>query len=107
MKMIIVLLLFVSVFRFTSAQTEPSDNAAAVREIKKEFLHAWNSYKEYAWGYDGVRPLSRQPYNWHASTLLLTPIDAFSTLKMMGFEHEANEAKKLILTRLSFNKDIT
>ncbi|MFZ4619632.1 MAG: glycoside hydrolase family 47 protein [Bacteroidota bacterium] len=76
-------------------------------EIKKEFLHAWNSYRKYAWGYDGIQPLTKTPYNWHESTLLLTPVDAFSTLKIMGLDREASEAQTLILNKLSFDKDIT
>lgn len=77
------------------------------QDVKNEFLHCWNAYKKYAWGNDGVRPLSNAPYNWHEESLLLTPIDAFSTMKMMGLEKEAAEAQQLIFSHLSFDKDIT
>lgn len=76
-------------------------------DVKKEFLHSWNSYKNNAWGSDGVQPLTKTPYNWHQSTLLLTPIDAFSTMKIMGLKKEAYDAQQLILSKLSFDSDIT
>src|SRR5437879_4025586 len=30
----------------------------AAREIRNEFLHAWNGYRRFAWGHDEVHPLS-------------------------------------------------
>ncbi|MFA6456797.1 MAG: glycoside hydrolase family 47 protein [Bacteroidota bacterium] len=82
-----------------------ADSLAA--EVKKEFLHCWKAYKDFAWESDGVLPLSKKPYNWHSKSLLLTPVDAFSTMKVMGLEKEANETQKLILTKLSFNHNST
>ena len=29
--------------------------------VKAEFLHAWNGYKQFAWGHDALKPLSKQP----------------------------------------------
>lgn len=79
---------------------------ATADAVKKEFLHAWKSYERFAWGSDGIQPLTGTPYNWHGSSLLLTPVDAFSTLKVMGLEKEAKEAQELIFTKLSFDQDI-
>jgi mannosidase alpha-like ER degradation enhancer 2 len=76
-------------------------------EVKQEFLHAWNGYKQYAWGMDGLRPLTRKGYNTDGQSLLLTPIDAYDTMLLMGLEKESEETKKLILSTLSFDKDIT
>ncbi|MBV8197907.1 MAG: glycoside hydrolase family 47 protein, partial [Candidatus Eremiobacteraeota bacterium] len=28
------------------------------QQVREEFLHAWNGYKRFAWGYDEVRPVS-------------------------------------------------
>lgn len=75
--------------------------------MKKEFLHAWTGYKTYAWGHDELLPLSRTYKDWYGQSLLLSPIDAFGTMKLMGLEKEAKEAKNLILTKLSFDKDIS
>ncbi|MEI7907766.1 MAG: glycoside hydrolase family 47 protein, partial [Bacteroidota bacterium] len=74
---------------------------ALANDVKKEFLHSWNAYKKYAWGSDGVQPLTKTPYNWHASPLLLTPVDALSTMHLMGLTKEAKKTEKLILSKLS------
>ncbi len=86
----------------TIAQERPVTAAA----VKKEFLHAWNAYKLYAWGHDALKPLSKKPHNWHAVSLLMTPVDAFDTMVLMGLRDEAAEAKRLILDSLSFDRDI-
>ena len=82
---------------------EPPVTAGAV---KAEFLHAWNGYKQYAWGHDALKPLSKQPHDWYSSSLYMTPLDAFDTMILMGLTDQAAEAKKLVLDSLSFDKDI-
>jgi hypothetical protein len=74
--------------------------------VKKEFVHAWNAYKKYAWGHDQLMPVTKRFKDWTAKSLLLTPVDAFSTMKIMGLEKEAAECKDLILSTLSFDEDI-
>lgn len=74
-------------------------------DVKAEFLHAWNGYKQYAWGSDALKPLSNSPQNWYAESLLMTPVDAFDTMLLMGLTKEAEETKELILTNLSFDKN--
>lgn len=76
--------------------------ATAVRE---EFLHAWNGYLEHARGHDALRPLSRSHRDWYDASLLMTPVDAFDTMLLMGLEEEAAEARALILEGLSFDHD--
>jgi len=83
---------------------EPSVTADAV---KAEFLHAWNAYKHYALGHDALKPLSKQPHDWYGTSLLMTPVDAFDTMLLMGLKDEAAEVKKIILDSLSFDKDIS
>jgi len=74
--------------------------------VRTEFLHAWNAYRRYAWGHDALKPLSRQPHDWYGTSLLMTPVDAFDTMVLMGLDAGAAEAKRLILDSLSFDKDI-
>lgn len=74
--------------------------------VKTEFLHAWNAYKQYAWGHDALRPLSKSYRDWYSAPLVMTPVDAFDTMKLMRLKKEADEAKLLIFERLSFRKDI-
>src|ERR1044071_2871029 len=63
------------------AQT-PNKKLAA--EVKAEFLHAWNGYKQYAWGHDDLKPLSKGFKDWYAEPLLMSPVDALDTMVVMG-----------------------
>jgi len=83
-------------------QPEPDPRAAVVREA---FMHAWSAYEQYAWGHDDVRPLSKEPHDWYAASLLMTPVDAFDTMLLMGLDSSAARAKELILSQLSFDQD--
>lgn len=85
----------------------PRQHPATADSVKAEFLHAWNAYKQYAWGHDALKPLSKQPRDWYGTSLYMTPVDAYDVLLLMGLKAEAAEAKKLILDSLSFNKNIS
>lgn len=74
--------------------------------VKQQFLHAWNNYVRYAWGHDELKPLSKKPYDWYGQSLLMTPVDALDTLVLMGLKPQADRDRKLIDTKLSFDKDI-
>lgn len=85
--------------------TLPSQAEMAER-VRSEFLHAWNGYRQYAWGHDELRPLSKTPFDWYGTSLLMTPVDALDTMILMGLTQQADETRHLIDTQLSFNKDI-
>lgn len=74
--------------------------------VKQQFLHAWNNYVRYAWGHDELKPLSKKPYDWYGQSLLMTPVDALDTLVLMGLKPQADRDRKLIDTKLSFDKNI-
>lgn len=82
------------------------DKAGYAEKIKQMFLHGWKAYKKYAWGKDQLKPVSKIGENWYSESFLLTPVDAFTTMKLMGLKEEAEEAKRLILNNLSFDKNI-
>lgn len=105
MKNLVLLLFFSSSLIFS--QTKQIDKVKTANEVKQEFLHAWNGYKKYAWGHDELLPLTKSYKNWYKESLLLTPMDAFGTMKIMGLSEEAKEDKKLILSKLSFDKNIS
>lgn len=84
----------------------PRDDAFA-DEVREAFLHAWNGYVEHAWGHDALLPLSRGHRDWYDVSLLMTPLDAFDTMLLMGLDEEAARAKELILDRLTFEHDVT
>ena len=73
---------------------------------RTEFLHAWNGYERYAWGHDALRPLSKTPRDWYGQSLLMTPVDALDTLILMHLDAEAERARSLIVSELSFDRDI-
>jgi len=74
--------------------------------VRTEFLHAWNNYERYAWGHDALRPLSETAYDWYGQSLLMTPVDALDTLILMHLDSEAERARSLIVSDLSFDRDI-
>ncbi|MDE2496676.1 MAG: glycoside hydrolase family 47 protein [Xanthomonadaceae bacterium] len=82
------------------------DSAAMAARVKAEFLHAWNGYRQYAWGHDELKPLSKKPFDWYGQSLLMTPVDALDTLVLMGLNKEADEDRALIDSKLDFDKDI-
>ena len=84
--------------------TEQSGELAA--RVKAETQRAWQGYMKYAAGHDEIRPLSKQPHDWYAQPLLMTPVDALDTLIVMGLDDEAKQARELVETKLSFNQDI-
>src|SRR5262245_27905078 len=74
-------------------------------KIRMACQFSWDGYKKYAWGYDALKPISKQAHNWYSHSLLMTPMDAFDTFTIMGMSEAAGEAKQLILSRLNFNVD--
>src|SRR6266513_6322991 len=74
--------------------------------VRTEFLHAWNNYERYAWGHDALRPLSKTAHDWYGQSLLMTPVDALDTLILMHLDDEASKARSLIVSDLSFDRDI-
>src|SRR5579863_3876900 len=106
----------------TYAPWTDQQKAAMAERTRQDFLHAWNGYKQYAWGHDELRPLTKSYRDWYSSTptaanatqagnpvassLLMTPVDALDTMVLMGLKQQADEDRALIDKHLSFDKDI-
>lgn len=89
------------------AQTAPAPSPGPMAlQVRGEFLYAWNAYKQYAWGHDELKPLSKGYHDWYNGTLLMTPVDALDTMVMMGLTDEANQTREYIAKNLSFDQDI-
>ena len=86
---------------------KPLSRARLANDVRREFLHAWNDYKRYAWGHDDLTPLSKSYHDWYAEPLLMTPVDALDTMILMGLKDEARTTREYIATHLSFDKDIS
>ncbi len=102
-----VTLLALLAFCSTVVSAQRVDQPQLAKEVRAEFLHAWNGYKKYCWGHDDLKPLSKTCHDWYAEPLLMTPVDALDTMILMGMRDEANTTREYIATHLSFDKDIS
>ena len=68
-------------------------------------LRSWQAYKDYAWGYDVLLPLSKSGFNWYEESLSISPFDAYSTLAVMGLDEEAKEIEEFALAK-NWDQDI-
>lgn len=89
-----------------SRARSPVNRRALAERVRAEFLHAWRGYERHAWGHDELKPLSKSHRDWYEESLLMTPVDSLDTMILMGLDGEAAKTQKLILERLSFDKDI-
>ncbi|MDP3150214.1 MAG: glycoside hydrolase family 47 protein [Ignavibacteria bacterium] len=87
-------------------KSDDFDKTIVAEKVRTEFLHAWNSYKQYAWGHDELRPLTKSFRDWHSASLLMTPVDALDVMYLMGLKNEADSTKEFIIQNLSFDRDM-
>lgn len=85
------------------------DDAEAARlaeQVRAQTRHAWEGYLRSAKGHDDLKPISGGARDWYATSLLMSPVDALDTLILLGLDKEADEARDLIATQLSFDHDM-
>ncbi|GJJ68178.1 hypothetical protein EMPS_00524 [Entomortierella parvispora] len=83
----------------------------AIREqrrkaVKAGFEHAWEGYRQHAWGHDEVLPVTggaRDSFNGWGATM----IDSLDTMVIMGLNKEFDEALQWIKTQFSMSGDPT
>ncbi|XP_026167573.1 mannosidase, alpha, class 1B, member 1b isoform X2 [Mastacembelus armatus] len=78
--------------------------ASWLEEVREAFRHAWKGYKDFAWGHDELRPMSKSYSEWFG--LGLTLIDALDTMWIMELKEEFKEAKAWVAAELTFNKNV-
>lgn len=88
------------------AKVSNQEKQEYAERVKNVFSAAWSSYMQFAYGMDAVNPIAGHGHNWYSEPLLMTPVDAYSTMCLMGLEKEKKEAKELIFSRLNFDKDM-
>lgn len=54
------------------------------KAVIEAFRHAWKGYKDFAWGHDELKPLSKSYSEWFG--LGLTLIDALDTMWILGLK---------------------
>jgi len=68
--------------------------------IKQAMKHAWDGYKQYAFGFDELRPVSLDSQNnWGGFAVTL--VDALDTLWLMGMKDEFIEGRRYIAESLN------
>src|SRR5208283_981340 len=90
----------------SAVETSNKEKAEMAERVRREFLFAWNAYKQYAWGHDDLKPLSKGYHDWYGVSLYMTPVDSLDTMILMGLKDQAKDTRELIATKLSFNQDI-
>ncbi|GAB0100370.1 alpha-1,2-Mannosidase [Sergentomyia squamirostris] len=74
--------------------------------IKEMMLHAWNNYKQFAWGKNELRPISKRAHSgsvFGAFDFGATIIDGLDTLYMMGLQDEFDEGREWLAKKFSFD----
>ena len=91
-----------------AAQVSPAaaQSPATADSVKSEFLRSWDAYKQYAWGHDVLQPVTKGYSDWYKESLHISPIDAYSTMRVMGLDKEAKEVERYIMDSVSFDKDL-
>ncbi|CAG8439304.1 7440_t:CDS:10 [Ambispora leptoticha] len=82
----------------------PIDTTAQERAeyVKEAFVHSFNGYKQHAWGYDEVRPVTgstRNTRNGWAATI----VDSLDTMILMNLTKEYELSRELV-SRIDFKK---
>ncbi|XP_048368805.1 endoplasmic reticulum mannosyl-oligosaccharide 1,2-alpha-mannosidase [Sphaerodactylus townsendi] len=85
-------------------QKEPVPLNERQMAVIEAFHHAWKGYKEFAWGHDELKPISKLFSEWFG--LGLTLIDALDTMWILGLKEEFAEARKWVATELNFDKNV-
>jgi len=70
-------------------------------EVREAFAHAWKGYRMHAWGTDELRPLSKTGYDPFGG-VGLTIIDSLTTLLLLEFDNEFEEAASYVEEKLVF-----
>ena len=91
MRSKLFLVLFFSAVILTGCNTTKKGHTLTEKEqyaerVKTAFMKGWTAYKDYAWGMDAVNPISQKGHNWYSHTLLMTPVDAYSTMCLMNLD---------------------
>ena len=81
----------------TSPSPDTPTDAEMAERVRQEFLHAWQGYRQYAWGHDALKPLSKSYHDWYGVPLLMSPVDGLDTMILMGMTDEAAQTREYIV----------
>ncbi|XP_067456986.1 mannosyl-oligosaccharide 1,2-alpha-mannosidase IA isoform X1 [Thunnus thynnus] len=88
---------------------KPSDPQTNERreKVKEMMKFAWDNYKQYAWGKNELRPLTKNGHigNMFGGLRGASIIDSLDTLYIMGLMDEYKDAKEWVQTNLDLNSN--
>uniref|UniRef100_A0A3B3QW31 alpha-1,2-Mannosidase n=1 Tax=Paramormyrops kingsleyae TaxID=1676925 RepID=A0A3B3QW31_9TELE len=82
---------------------EVKEKRDKIREMMK---HAWDSYRQYGWGHNELKPLAKKGHSTNIfgnSQMGATIVDALDTLYMMGLHDEFKDGQAWIEENLDFS----
>jgi mannosidase alpha-like ER degradation enhancer 2 len=109
-KPLLLFLLFTAIFQ-VSGVIYAQHLSPAAKKVQADVIidacrYAWQGYVKDASDFDALMPISKKGQNWYASSLVMTPVDAFDTFILMKMKTEAGEAKAMIFKDLSFKRNM-
>jgi mannosyl-oligosaccharide alpha-1,2-mannosidase len=87
----------------TEEEQEALDAERAMA-VKGAIMHAWDGYKQWAWGMDELAPVSKGGLNWFG--LGLTLVDSLDLLWLIGEKDEFQGARNWVATELNIDQDV-
>uniref|UniRef100_A0A8C4EMF8 alpha-1,2-Mannosidase n=1 Tax=Dicentrarchus labrax TaxID=13489 RepID=A0A8C4EMF8_DICLA len=74
-------------------------------KIREMMKHAWDSYRQYGWGHNELKPLAKKGHSTNIfgnSQLGATIVDALDTLYIMGLHEEFKDGQEWVEQNLDF-----
>ncbi|XP_063069824.1 mannosyl-oligosaccharide 1,2-alpha-mannosidase IB isoform X2 [Engraulis encrasicolus] len=74
-------------------------------KIREMMKHAWDSYRQYGWGHNELKPLAKKGHSTNIfgnSQMGATIVDALDTLFIMGLRDEFKDGQEWITQNLDF-----
>jgi len=87
----------------TEEEQQALDAERAVA-VKGAIMHAWDGYKQWAWGMDELAPVSKGGLKWFG--LGLTLVDSLDLLWLIGEKDEFQGARDWVATELNVDQDV-
>uniref|UniRef100_A0A673WJ40 alpha-1,2-Mannosidase n=1 Tax=Salmo trutta TaxID=8032 RepID=A0A673WJ40_SALTR len=86
-----------------SVEPDVKEKRDKIREMMK---HAWDSYRQYGWGHNELKPLAKKGHSTNIfgnSQMGATIVDALDSLYMMGLHDEFKDGQEWIEQNLDFS----
>uniref|UniRef100_A0A672SM63 alpha-1,2-Mannosidase n=1 Tax=Sinocyclocheilus grahami TaxID=75366 RepID=A0A672SM63_SINGR len=83
-----------------------NDPSVQRRRKKAMMKHAWDSYRQYGWGHNELKPIAKKGHSTNIfgnSQMGATIVDALDTLYIMGLHDEFKDAQEWIEQNLDFS----